>query len=148
MAMLAVMRRRDFAVLWAAAALSMLGTWVRFAALPLYVYETTGSALATGAMFVSSALPMLLLGSVAGVFADEYRGRVWGAFMTNLAIFALVGRVFVMLLGDALGALHLLAAVALFDTLAGVLAIALLRSNHRRAPARPAAIQAEATVVG
>jgi MFS family permease len=75
--MLALLRQRDFALLWTAAALSMLGTWVRFAALPLYVYETTGSALATGAMFVSSALPMLLLGSVAGVFADRWdRKRV------------------------------------------------------------------------
>ncbi|HEY3081937.1 MAG TPA: MFS transporter [Chloroflexota bacterium] len=419
--MLAVLRRRDFAVLWAAAALSMLGTWVRFAALPLYVYETTGSTLATGAMFVSSALPMLLLGSLAGVFADrwdrkrvmvaadvlrallllplllvpstgwiwivylvgffqetvsrfadpafnaavprvageenvvpanaafslgqnvarlvgpplggvlmaalglwsvvlvdsvsfllsaglvllvavprveraaaaaaltgwrrvwddwhdglrlvarerwltvvfvvvavtmiaegvlnvayiiwvrellgggarefgwllsaqaagsilgapavvwlgqrvapgrlagaagvllglywavmlfnrslpvalvlmalvgvpamagfvaitsmvqggvadEYRGRVWGAFMTNLALFALVGRLFATLLGDALGPLYLLAAVALFDTLAGVIALALLRSRaSRSAPARPAALQGEATVVG
>lgn len=75
--MLAILRQRDFAFLWTAAALSMLGTWVRFAALPVYVYEATGSALATGAMFVSSALPMLLLGSVAGVFADRWdRKRV------------------------------------------------------------------------
>src|SRR5688500_1657841 len=46
-------------------------------ALPIYVYERTGSALATGAMFVIQALPALLLGSVAGVFVDRWdRKRV------------------------------------------------------------------------
>src|SRR5688500_20187285 len=46
-------------------------------ALPIYVYERTGSALATGAMFVVQALPALLLGSVAGVFVDRWdRKRV------------------------------------------------------------------------
>ena len=84
-----------------------------------------------------------------GGVADEYRGRVWGAFMTNLALFALVGRLFATLLGDALGPLYLLAVVALFDALAGVIALALLRPKaSRSAPARPAALQAEATVVG
>ena len=40
--MLAILRQRDFAFLWTAAALSMLGTWVRFAAL----FDTLAGVLA------------------------------------------------------------------------------------------------------
>jgi MFS family permease len=70
-------RNRGFALLWSAGLISWLGNWVLIVALPIYVYERTGSALATGTMFVVQALPALLLGSVAGVFVDRWdRKRV------------------------------------------------------------------------
>ena len=70
-------RNRGFALLLSAGLTSWLGSWVLMTALPIYVYERTGSALATGAMFVVQALPALLLGSVAGVFVDRWdRKRV------------------------------------------------------------------------
>jgi len=40
-------------------------------ALPFYVYDLTHSVLATGAMFIASTLPGLVVGSVAGVFVDR-----------------------------------------------------------------------------
>lgn len=43
-----------------------------FIALPIYVYELTGSALATGLMFIVESIPPVVLGSVAGVFADRW----------------------------------------------------------------------------
>src|SRR5205807_160246 len=46
--------------------------WVLHIGLPIYVYQLTGSALATGAMFAAGMLPSLLLGSVAGVFVDRW----------------------------------------------------------------------------
>src|SRR5215207_1282790 len=70
--MIATLRQRDFALLWAGGLLSSLGDYALFIALPFYIYQLTGSALATGAMFVARALPSLLLGSVAGVFADRW----------------------------------------------------------------------------
>lgn len=70
--MLTVLRRQNFALLWAAGAISVLGDWVLFSALPFYVYTLTGSALATGTMFMAQAVPRVLLGSVAGVFVDRW----------------------------------------------------------------------------
>lgn len=43
-----------------------------FIALPVYVYELTGSALATGLMFIVESVPPVILGSLAGVFADRW----------------------------------------------------------------------------
>ncbi|MEO7911972.1 MAG: MFS transporter, partial [Roseiflexaceae bacterium] len=70
--MLAVLRRRNFALLWAGGLISMLGDWLLFIALPFYIYNLTGSALATGAMFIAETLPLLLFGSIGGVFADRW----------------------------------------------------------------------------
>src|SRR3954451_693454 len=71
LAMLALLRRRNFALLWFAGAVSMLGDWVLLIALPFYVYDLTGSALATGATFMASTLPRVFLSSVAGGFVDR-----------------------------------------------------------------------------
>lgn len=70
--MLAVLRQRDFLLLWSGGVLSVIGDYFLFVALPFFVYERTGSALATGAMFVAETLPRLLFGSVAGVFVDRW----------------------------------------------------------------------------
>lgn len=70
--MFAILRQRDFALLWAGGLISMAGNWVLFVALPFYIYTLTGSALATGTMFIAETLPALLFGSVAGVFADRW----------------------------------------------------------------------------
>lgn len=58
--------------MWFGQLISFLGDWVLFIALPVYVYELTGSALATGLMFIVESIPPVLLGSVAGVFADRW----------------------------------------------------------------------------
>ncbi|HJZ49194.1 MAG TPA: MFS transporter, partial [Roseiflexaceae bacterium] len=70
--MLAVLRQRNFALLWTGGLISLLGDWLLFIALPFYIYDLTGSALATGAMFIAETLPILLFGSLGGVFADRW----------------------------------------------------------------------------
>ncbi len=70
--LLATLRRRDFALLWFGGLVSLAGDWMLFVALPIYVYQRTGSALATGAMFTAGLLPNVLFGSVAGVFVDPW----------------------------------------------------------------------------
>jgi MFS family permease len=70
--MLAVLRRRNFFLLWFGGVLSVIGDFFLFVALPFFVYERTGSALATGAMFMAQTLPRLIFGSVAGVFVDRW----------------------------------------------------------------------------
>jgi MFS family permease len=73
--MLAVLRQRNFALLAGAWFVSQAGDMVLLAALPYYVYQETGSALATGATFVAETVPVLLLGSISGVFVDRWDRR-------------------------------------------------------------------------
>ena len=70
--MIATLRQRNFALLWFAGLISMIGDWVLFIALPIYTYNLTHSSLATGIMFMAGTLPRVLLGSVAGVFVDRW----------------------------------------------------------------------------
>ena len=75
--MLSVLRRRDFGLLWFAGLISISGDRVLHAALPYFVYERTGSTVATAGMIVASLAPGALLSSVAGVFVDRWdRKRV------------------------------------------------------------------------
>src|SRR5438094_848558 len=73
--MLVVLQQRNFALLWAGSVISLLGDWLLLIVLPLFVYQRTGSALATGAMFIVETLPSLCLGSIAGVFVDRWDRR-------------------------------------------------------------------------
>lgn len=70
--MFALLRQRNFGLLWFGGLISMIGDWMLRIALPAYVYDLTGSTLATGLMFMVSTLPSIVLGSVAGVFVDRW----------------------------------------------------------------------------
>lgn len=70
--MFAILAQRDFTFLWLGQLISRIGDTVRLVALPFYIYGLTGSALATGAMFMAQLLPPLLLGSFAGVLVDRW----------------------------------------------------------------------------
>ncbi len=70
--MVNILRQRNFGLLWFGQLISTIGDFVLFVALPFYTYHLTGSTLATGAMFMASTLPRLLVGSVAGVFVDRW----------------------------------------------------------------------------
>jgi MFS family permease len=75
--MIALLRRRNFALLWTGGLISMIGNWMLFTALPIYVYQLTGSALATSITFIAATLPGLAFSSLAGVFVDRWdRKRV------------------------------------------------------------------------
>jgi MFS family permease len=71
-AVFTVLRRRDFALLWFAGLVSLTGDWMLVVALPITVYQLTGSALATGGVLIANKLSALVLGSVAGVFVDRW----------------------------------------------------------------------------
>lgn len=70
--MLAVLHNRNFAFLYLAGLISNVGTWALYTALPFYVYEQTGSALATGAMVTAQTIPRILLSAPAGVCVDRW----------------------------------------------------------------------------
>ena len=73
--MLATLRQRNFAFLWAGGLISVFGDWVLIATLPFHVYTLTGSALAASSMLIAYTLPGLLFGSVAGVFVDRWNRK-------------------------------------------------------------------------
>lgn len=73
--MFAVLIRRNFALLWAGHTASILGDYIFFIAITFWVYARTGSSLATGAVLVSSTLPLMLFASIAGRVVDRYDRR-------------------------------------------------------------------------
>ena len=70
--MFALLRQRSFALLWTGGLISILGDRVLMTALPFYVYQQSGSTLATALMVAARLLPHFVLGSVAGVYADRW----------------------------------------------------------------------------
>lgn len=70
--MLAVLRQRNFLLIWLSGLISMTGDWILYIALPIYVYTITGSPMATSGAVIAELAPALLLGSVAGVYADRW----------------------------------------------------------------------------
>jgi len=70
--MLALLRQRDFGLLWTAGLISIAGDFMLLIALPLHVYAVTGSALAGGGVYASLLVHRILLGSIAGVLVDRW----------------------------------------------------------------------------
>jgi MFS family permease len=96
---LRALRIRDFRLLWGGSLISALGSWLLVLAIPAHILVATGSLRATGLTLAAEYLPLLLLGPVAGVFADRWdRRRLMIA--TNLFC---AGAVAAMLLGTSPG---------------------------------------------
>jgi len=73
--MLALLRHRNFSLVWLAGLISQTGDWVLLIGLPLYVYTLTHSTLSTAFTFMVGAVPSLLLGPIAGVFVDRWNRK-------------------------------------------------------------------------
>lgn len=99
---LTILRRRDYALFWSGQLISSIGNWVLWIALPFYVYERTGSALATGIMLIVRELPPVLLGSLAGVFVDR-----WGSKQVVVTSSLLQALVLLLLLLDKMWMVYL-----------------------------------------
>jgi MFS family permease len=81
--MFAVLRKRNFTLLWLGQIVSMCGDGFLFIAVPYYVYQLTGSILQTGITVVAETLPRVLLSSLAGVFVDRWNRR-WTMLIADL----------------------------------------------------------------
>jgi MFS family permease len=73
--MLAILRQRNFFLLWSGFLISSLGDWLLITALPFYIYGRTGSAFATGALYIAETLPILFFSTLAGVLVDRWNRR-------------------------------------------------------------------------
>jgi len=109
--MFALLRVRDFGLLWLAGLISIAGDLALAVVLPLHVYRLTDSTLATAGVLAANFLPRVLLGSVAGVFVDRWDRRR------------------VMVVADIIRAPLLLPIVFLPDHLAVVYAVAAVQGT-------------------
>lgn len=66
---------RNFFWLWLAYIISNLGDMALYVAIPVIVYNATGSKTALGFSVISGTIPVLLFGLAGGVFADRWNRR-------------------------------------------------------------------------
>ena len=97
--MLQALRIPDFRLLWGGSLISSFGTWLLVLAIPAHILMVTGSLRDTGLTFAAEYLPPLMLGPVAGVFADRWDRR---RLMITTNCFC-AGAVAAMLLGTSPG---------------------------------------------
>jgi len=73
--MIATLRQRNFALLWTAGLISLIGDWAFYAAMPIFILDRTGSALQSGLVWAAIALPGIFIGPFAGVYVDRLDRR-------------------------------------------------------------------------
>jgi Na+/melibiose symporter-like transporter len=81
------LRQRGLRLLLGAALVSVTGDWILRVGLAYYIYALTGSTLASALMLLASFVPQIVLGSLAGVFADRWDSRRT-MIITNLLLAA------------------------------------------------------------
>ena len=84
LASLRPLRERNFALIWSAALVSNVGTWMQAVALGVLVYARTGQPGWTGLVAAAAFVPIGLLAPVGGALADRLDRRRW-LIVTTLA---------------------------------------------------------------
>jgi Na+/melibiose symporter-like transporter len=103
---------RDLRLVLSAGLISMTGDWILRVGLVYRVYVLTGSTVASALTMASSFLPQVLLGAVAGVFADRW-DRKRTMIVANLLLAA---GLLPLLLVRGAGQVWIVFAVLLFES--------------------------------
>jgi MFS family permease len=113
--LLAVLRHRDFRLLWFAQSSSVIGDSIVTVALALFVIDLTGSATDLGLVLAAHALPLVGFMLIGGVWADRLpRHRVM--IVTDLARFTLHALLAVLIIAGELRIWQLVVIEVLFGT--------------------------------
>jgi Na+/melibiose symporter-like transporter len=104
---------RDLRLVLSAGLISMTGDWILRVGLAYRVYALTGSTVASALTMASSFLPQVLLGAVAGVFADRWDRRRT-MIVANLLLAA---GLLPLLLVHGAGQIWIVFAVLLFESI-------------------------------
>ena len=99
LASLRPLRERNFALIWSAALVSNVGTWMQAVALGVLVYQRTHQPGWTGLVAAAAFVPIGLFSPVGGALADRLDRRRWlivttfaeMAFAATLAALAAIG---------------------------------------------------------
>nr|WP_239062981.1 MFS transporter [Streptomyces sp. SID13031] len=86
------MRNTDFRRLWISNGISGIGSWLLVIAIPVHVFQLTGSTAATGLTVALEAVPALVVGPWAGVLLDRCNlsRAMWLADLASAAAVALI----------------------------------------------------------
>jgi MFS family permease len=113
--MIAVLRRREFRLLWLAQSASVIGDRIVVVALALLVIGLTGSATDLGLVFAAWSLPLVVFLLIGGVWADRLpRHRVM--VVTDLVRFTLHALLAVLIFTGEVAIWQLIVIEALFGT--------------------------------
>ena len=87
---LRALHHKNYRLFFGGQSISLIGTWMQQIAMSWLVYRLTGSALLLGVVSFSSQIPVFLLASIAGVYADRWnRHRMLVATQTLSMVQAL-----------------------------------------------------------
>ena len=70
-----VFRHRDYRLFWIGGVISNIGRWFQAIAVPIVIFELTGSAGWVGFAGFAQIMPMAAMGPIGGAIADRYRRR-------------------------------------------------------------------------
>ena len=88
---LRALRHRDYRVFWIGALLTNTGKFLAAIAVPIVLYEMTGSAVMVGLVTAFQYVPGVIMGPIGGSLADKFNRR-------KVIIFAQFGMMFSTLL--------------------------------------------------
>ncbi|MEQ1702528.1 MAG: MFS transporter, partial [Ilumatobacteraceae bacterium] len=111
------LRHREVRLLWGAAVVSDVGTWVQLIVVGSLVAAGTGSAIQTGLVALATFMPQGIASPVGGLLADRYDRRK--VFAVALMAQALVTTVLAVVLGMGVRTPAVLTLLILLGSAAG-----------------------------
>ena len=111
------LRHRNVRLLWSAAVISDIGTWVQLIVVGSLIAATTGSAVQTGLVALATFMPQGIASPIGGLLADRYDRRK--VFSIALLVQALVTTGLAVALGAGVREPMVLTTFILFASAAG-----------------------------
>ena len=136
--MLRVLRHRDFGLLWAGQAVSLVGDGIYLVAIAWLVLDISNEPSALALVGLAWTLPMVAALLVGGVLSDRFERRRL-MIIADLLRLAAIGAIAVLALAETAELWHVIVLVVFYGIGRGAVPARLLRDRPGRRPARRAA---------